>query len=461
MSKETYDVVVLGGGGGGVPAAIRAAQLGGRVAIVESDELGGFCMNRGCIPFGQLMTASGLLGGVLLGKEMGMDISVALKDYALLKARLAKLIAFMREGAKGMLSKNRVQIIRGRGVIAGPGKIEVEGRVLSYRKLILAGGGKWIEPDFKGARESGVINPEGFLSMETLPERVLLYGKSPWLLEIAQFCNRFGSQTVFATEEKRILSSESKSITSRLTKVLRKEGVSILTQSKILSAKSMKDGLHVELQSEKGNQSVIVDRLICGERGALMTGLGLSCVSLDEELGFVRVNAKMESGAPDIYAIGDLTGQSSSHYSNSASEGGIIAAENAMGRNSTVHPKTFSRVLFTQPQVACVGLTPKEAKEHGYDVAIGSAPFGMNPLGMILSEAEGLVEIVTEKKYGEILGMHFVGTGVAEMAGVSVLAILTEATIDELANVPFPHPTLSESLAEAARDALGRAIYLP
>lgn len=461
MSKEIYDVIVLGGGAGGVPAAIRAAQLGGRVAIVESNEFGGFCMNRGCIPFGQLTAASGILGSVSLGKEMGIDISFTSKDYGVLKARLSKLVAFMREGTKGMLSKNKVHIIRGKGTIADFGRIEVEGMTLSYRKLILATGGKWLKPDFQGADDPAVMNAEDFLSLEKLPERVLFFGRSPWLLEIAQFCQRFGSKTIVAMEEERVLSNESKTITSRLTKALRKEGLSIMNGSRILFAERKKDGLHVELQSKEGPQPVIVDHLICCERGALMKGLGLKRVGFDEDGAFLKVNNKMETRAPDVYAVGDLTGPQSEHYSHLASEEGIIAAENAMGGNAAIHPRTCTRVLFTQPQVACVGLTAKKAKDQEYDVAVGSAPFGMNPFGMILSEAEGIVEIVTEKKYGEILGVHFVGTGVAEMAGLAVLAILTEATVDELAKASFPHPTLSESLAEAARDALGRPIYLP
>jgi dihydrolipoamide dehydrogenase len=169
----------------------------------------------------------------------------------------------------------------------------------------------------------------------------------------------------------------------------------------------------------------------------------------------------METGVKGLYAIGDMAAPEGRHYSHLASAGGIVAAENAMGVSSSLDLKAAPRVIFTQPQVACVGLTLKEAKDAGHDAVSGTAPLSMNPLGMILAQNEGIVEVVGEKKYGEVLGVHMIGEGASEMAGMAVLAVRMEVTLEELAGAVFPHPTLSESLAEAARDALGRAIYLP
>jgi dihydrolipoamide dehydrogenase len=184
-------------------------------------------------------------------------------------------------------------------------------------------------------------------------------------------------------------------------------------------------------------------------------------VGLDEKSYFIKVNERMETRVAGIYAIGDLAADETRHYSHLSSTGGIVAAENAMGMESFFDHRTIARVVFTQPQVACVGLTAKEAKEAGYDVATGAAPLSMNPFGMIISQNEGIVEVVAEKKYGEILGINFIGQGACEMAGQAVLAIQMEATLEEIAKATFPHPTLSESLAEAARECLGRPIYLP
>ncbi|MBW1945237.1 MAG: NAD(P)/FAD-dependent oxidoreductase [Deltaproteobacteria bacterium] len=461
MTEMTYDVVVLGAGAGGVPAAIRAAQLGGRVAVIESGNPGGLCMNKGCIPFGHMMEASNILGYLSLGKDMGLGFSEISRDYAALLKRQNELISFMRAGTMGMLSKNKVEIIEGKGQLADKDKVEVDGRIVSFKNLILATGAEWLKPDFPGSDLEEVMNSDDLLGAGELPERVLLYGRSPWLIEIAQFLYRFGSQVTLATKESRILSDESKTISSRLAKVLKNQGISILAKAEILSLKKKKDGLHSVLSVKGKEETMVVDRVIALKRGASLKGLGLTSADIDEDSDYVRTDDRMETGTKGIYAIGDVSAPEKNHYSHSASAGGIIAAENAMGLDRTMESRTIARVIFTQPQVACVGLTGKEAKKAGYDVVVGAAPLSMNPFGMILSQTEGIVEIVSEKRYGEILGMHIIGESACEMAGQAVLAMQMEGTLEELARATFPHPTLSESLPEAAREALGQAIYIP
>ena len=455
------DVIVIGGGAGGVPAAVRAAQLGGKVAIVELDDFGGLCMNRSCIPFGHMMVAAGILGSLDLAKDLGLQITAVSKDYAALKKRQDELIKFMRLGVKGMLKKNNVETVVGAGKIAGPGKVEVNGQVIPARDIILATGGRWLKPDFPGADSEGVINGDEFLRLDRLPERAFLCGRSPWVLEIAQFLRSFGSEVHLVSGDKNILSDESKTINSRLRKALTGDGIAVKTRTSVVRVAKKKDGLHVEVGSKGSNETVVVDKLIYADRIAALKDLGLKNVRLDEGAAHIKVSEKMETDAKGVYAIGDVTGPPARHYSHVSSEGGIVAAENAMGQAAAVNPMTFTRVLFTQPQVACVGLTPKEAKNAGYDVLSGAAPLSMNPFGMIIADTEGIVEVVADKRYGEILGVHFIGRDAAEMAGQAVLAIQMEATLEDLARAVFPHPTLSESLTEAARDALGRAIYLP
>jgi len=457
------DVIVIGGGAGGVPTAIRAAQLGGDVAIVESRDFGGLCMNRGCVPFGHMMVASDILGFVAFGKKMGLSFEGISKDYSVLKKRQDELIDFMKQGVTSTVKKNGIEIINGKGNVVGKGKVEVDGKTISCKKIILATGATWVKPDFPGGDLEEVINSDDFLNTDKLPKKVLLFGRSPWLLEIAQFLHRFDSEVVVATQDKTILPDESKTIRSRLKKALKDQGLNIKREAKIRGASKAKgkDGLSVDLDSKEGSETVVVDRILYIERTASLKGLGLTSIGLDENREYLEVNDKMETRADGVYAIGDLTGPQSKHYSHFSSEGGIVAAENAMGLASSMNPMTFTRVLFTQPQVASVGLTPKEAKKAGHDVVVGAAPYGMNPYGMLLAENEGIVEIVGEKKYGEVLGAHFIGSNASEMAGQAILAIQLEATLEDLARASFPHPTLSESLAEAARDALGRHIYLP
>jgi dihydrolipoamide dehydrogenase len=461
MTRDSYDAIVLGGGAGGVPAAIRAAQLGGHVAIIECEKFGGQCMNKGCIPFGHMMAASKILTSLSLGKEMGLSFTGISKDYTVLKRRQEKLIEFMRQGIRSTLKKNGVEIIEGRARIAGKGRVAVNGLTVPFGNLILASGAAWLKADFPGADLEGVVTSDYLLSSEQLPQRVLLFGRSPWLIEIAQFLRRFGSEVTLATAEKRILSDESKTISARLRKVLVREGIILRTRAQIVAASKREDGLRVDINSRDGTEAVMVDKVITLERAAALKELGLSTVELDQEGQYIAVNRRMETSTAGIYAIGDLTGPPSRHYSHLAAEMGIIAAENVMGGDVALDPRTLTRILYTQPEIACVGLTPKAAKKEGYDVMVGTAPLSMNPFGMVIAEGEGVVEVVAEREYGEILGVHFIGTAGSEMAGQAVMAIRMEATLDDLSKIPFPHPTLSESLAEAARDAIGKPIYLP
>lgn len=461
MTKENYDVIVIGGGAGGVPAAIRAAQLGAQVAIIEERFLGGLCMNRGCIPFGHMMAASQILQGLALGKEMGIECSGMATDYAKLMKRQMELIDFMRQGIQGMIKKHNIRMFSGRGKLHGPGDVEVNGKVLSGKNIILAAGGQWQKPDFPGSDLKEVTNSDYLLTAKRLPQRCLLFGSNPWVIKIAQLLHRFGSKVLLATEENSLLHDESRTIRTRFGKALKREGIEVLTGTKIQELKKKKSGLRVVLNVKDKEESVEVDRVITVNRRANLEDLHIDKVGLDEKGEFIRVNERMETSKDGIYAIGDLSAPETRHYSHLAASGGIVAASNAMGLEEHLDPRTSTRVVFTQPQVACIGLTKKEAKKAGYEVVVGSAPLSMNPFGMILSQIEGIVEIVAEKKYGEVLGIHILGEGACELAGQAILGIQMEMLLEDLARATFPHPTLSESLPEAARQCLGQAIYLP
>jgi len=384
-----------------------------------------------------------------------------LKDYSTLLKRQNELIPFMRQGVVGMLTKNGVERIEGEGRLAGKGRVEVNGKVLNYKNIVLASGSTWLSPDFTGAHLKEVINTDEFLDIRDLPERALLFGRSPWLIEIAQFLHHFDCEVTLATEEKSILPHANKTIRTRLSKTLKDQGIKILTNAEITNLTKKKDGLHTVFTLKGKEESVVVDRVIVLRRRASLTGLGLGTVGLDEQGEFIQVDERMATDVEGVYAIGDIAAPEARHYSHLASAGGIIAAENAMGIDAVFDQRTTARILFTQPQVACVGLTNRDAKRAGYDIITGAAPLSMNPFGMLISQNNGIVEIVAEKKYGEILGIHMIGEGACEMAGQAVLAIQMAATLEELTRTAFPHPTLSESLIEAARECLGRPMFLP
>ena len=458
---ENYDVIVIGGGAGGVAAAIRAAQLGGKVAVVEGNKLGGLCMNSGCVPFGHMMVASHILGDLSLAKDMGIACSGLSKDLSTLLNRQKELIAFMQQGVKTIFSKRKITLVTGRGKLSGPGRVEVNGKTLSAKAIIFAAGAQWLKPDFPGSDLPQVVNSEYLLNAKELPKRCLLYGGGPWSIEIAQFLNRFGSQVYLVAQEEALLQDESKTIRSRLAKALQTQGIHMVTGAKNLALKKKSAGVEAVMAVRDKDEAIETDLVIVLRRSAALKDLGLETVGLDEKAEFLPVNERMETGAKGLYAIGDLTGPEKKHYSHLASSAGLVAAENAMGMSRAVREGTAARIAFTSPQVACVGLTGKEAKSMGYEVVVGAAPLSMNTLGMITVQTDGLVEIVAEKRYGEILGIHIIADSACEMIGQGVLAIQQEMTLEELAQTTFPHPTLSESIAEAARDALGQAIYLP
>jgi dihydrolipoamide dehydrogenase len=458
---ENYDVIVVGGGAGGVAAAIRAAQLGAKVAVVEENKLGGQCMNRGCVPFGHMMVASNILADLALAKDMGIACAGISKDLTTLFNRQRELIAFMQQGVKTIFSKRKITLVTGKGKLSGAGKVDVNGKTLSAKAIILAAGAQWLKPDFAGSDLPQVVNSDYLLTATDLPKRCLVYGGGAWSMKVAQFLSRFGSQVWLVTQEEGLLHNESKSIRSRLAKALQTQGITMVTGAKNLVLKKQSVGVEAVMAAKDQEQTVQVDLVIALHRVAAVKDLGLETVGLNEKAEFLQVNERMETGVKGLYAIGDLTAPEKKHFSHVASSGGLVATENAMGLDRVFNERTAARIAFTSPQVACVGLTAKEAKALGYEAVVGAAPLSMNTLGMITVQTDGLVEVVADKRYGEILGVHIIGDSACEMIGQGVLAIQQEMTLEELAQTTFPHPTLSESIAEAARDALGQAIYLP
>lgn len=458
---ENFDVIVVGGGAGGVAAAIRSAQLGAKVAVVEENKLGGFCMNSGCVPFGHMMVASRILGDLALAKDMGIVCSSVSKDVAALLNRQKELIAFMQQGVKTIFGKRKITLLAGRGKLSGSGRVEAAGKTFSSKAVILAAGARWLKPDFPGSDLPEVVDSGHLLSEKELPKRSLVYGGGPWSVEIAQYLNRFGSQVWLVTQEDSVLHDQSKAIRSRLAKAFQTQGIHTITGAKGLALKKKSSGVEAVMTVKDKEQSFQVDRVIAIRRTAAVKDLGLETVGLDVKTGFIQVNERMETGVKGLYAIGDLTGPEEKHYSHAASTSGLVAAENAMGLNRVFDERAAARVIFTSPQIATVGVTGKEAKAMGYEVVTGGAPLSMNTFGMMTAQTDGLVEVVADKRYGEILGVHIIGDSACEMIGQAVLAMQQEMTLEELAQTMFPHPTLSESIAEAARDALGQAIYLP
>jgi len=461
MKTRKHDLIVVGGGAGGTATALRAAQLGGKVALIEKNHLGGFCMNRGCIPFSHMAIASDYLHKIsTLAREMGIEAGSPKLNLSVLNRRQDELIKGMREGIRGLLTKSSVNLISGDAQFVEPHTVIVAGQEFTAENIVIATGSKWASPRFEGRFRDRVFDGDYVLSLRKVSETLLIYSDNPFSLQAAQFLARNGATVYLVTTKRRLLYWESKTISSRITKILREQGIHVLTGTSVASCANKRNGLEVTVVSNGEEKAIVVDKLIYMKKVADFEELGLDRIGLQAD-DYLEVNERMETSVRGVYAVGDVAAPEQLHYSHLASAGGLVAAQNCMGRTSYLDHRSLPRILYTTPQIACIGLSPKDAKARGYKILTGMAPLNMNPFGMIMFQVYGLIELIADKDYGEILGINMIGDEVCEMAGEAVLAIQLEATVDDLASALFPHPTLSESLSEAARDCLGATLYIP
>lgn len=454
-----YDVVVVGCGPGGYAAAIRASQLGGNVAIVEGSDIGGTCVNRGCIPSKIWLRAAYVLNMIRSGNEFGIQAKVKNIDFQLIKERKNGVAGDIRMGMEALLGANGVELIRGHGAVKNPQEVGVEGKTLKTKKIILATGSSQNIPDISGIKDA-VITTDEIMEMSQAPASVLIWGDAGSIdLEMATLLNTLGSKVHLATAHTRILAMEDHDISQRLSQAFREREIEILTRVTLTSVKKSKKGFEAELSGRK-DQSLEIGKVLISSRKPNTSNLGLqkTGVGLNED-GSVSVDEKLQTSVNGIYAIGDVTGGWMN--SQSASTMAVTAAENAMGQSKIFDFRLIPRGIWTVPQVGSVGLTEEGAEKGGYDVEIGDFPYSINGLAMSYGEMHGSVKIVSESDNGEILGVHIVGPNATELVGEAVMALQLECTADELAHTIRVHPTFSEALMDAGRDASGWGLYQP
>lgn len=454
-----YDLVVIGGGPGGYAAAIRASQLGGRVALVEAGEIGGTCVNRGCIPTKVWLRSAYLLHCIRHAETFGIRTSGVEFDLPGIVARKDGVSNDIRMGMQGLLGNNGVEVVRGRAALRNPREVSVNGTILEARKIILATGSRLDIPDVPGL-EDAAITTDQVLDMTDPPSSLLVWGSAgPIETEMAALLNTFGCKVFLASETRRILPREDGDTSQRLAQALREQGVELLPHFILQSVKRSERGFQAILSGSE-EQTVEVDRVLVSARRANTTDLGLEQAGVQlREDGRIEVNERLETSAGGIYAIGDATGGwMLSHASSSMA---ITAAENAMGNARKFAFQLIPRGIWTFPQVGSVGLSEEEAQEQGLEVEVGDFPYSINGLAMARDEMLGAVKVVSEPRYGEILGVHIVGANATELIGEAVMAMQLQATVRELAYSIRVHPTFSESVVDAARDALNWALYLP
>ncbi len=455
---DSYNVVVIGGGPAGYVAAIRAAQHGAKVAIVEKGEFGGTCLNVGCIPTKTYLKNGEIIEGVEMAASRGIVF-----DSTSYKVDMPKVVQYkntvvkkLTSGVEALLRSNQVEIFKGTAKINKNKDVIVDGStVVKGDKIILAGGSKVSKVNIPGIDNPNILSSDDLLALDVLPETLAVVGGGVIGIEMAQAFEALGTKVTVIEMMDRIIPGIDTEASDLLTKLLKKKGVKIMTSTKI-NEFADKNG-KVEVKTE-GGESVVADKVLISV-GRLPDVEGMGEVEFEMERGKIKVDKYMETSVKGIYAPGDINGiKMLAHV---AYRMGEVAADNAVkGNHRELKIHSSPSVVYTHPEVAMVGYTEEQAREK-YDVRIGRFDFAGNGRAMASGDNVGFVKVIADNKYGEILGVHIVGPSAAEIINQASLLVEMEITVDEVVKTIYGHPTYSEALFEACADVLGEAVHIP
>jgi dihydrolipoamide dehydrogenase len=463
---DTHDIAVIGGGPGGYVAAIRAAQLGLKTALIERAELGGVCLNWGCIPTKALLRSAEVLHLMKNASAFGLSASNVAFDLAAVVKRSRAVAAQLNSGVKGLLRKNKVTVYEGHGKLGGKGRVTVtkDGKPvaeLAAKHVILATGAR--------ARVLPGLDPDGkqvwtyreAMLPDSMPKSLLVVGSGAIGVEFASFYRTLGAEVTIVEVLERILPVEDADISAAARKSFERQGMKILTSATVKALKKDAEGVTATIASASGEQSIKAEKVILAVGITPNTeDLGLEGTAVKLDRGHVVVDQWLQTGEPGVYAIGDLTG--APWLAHKASHEGVICVERIAGVPH-VAPLDVRRIpgcTYCHPQVASVGLSEARAKELGHAVKVGRFPLIGNGKAIALGDTEGFVKTVFDAKTGELLGAHMIGPEVTELIQGYTIAKTLETTEAELMHTVFPHPTLSEAMHEAVLDAYGRVIHV-
>ena len=455
MAESSYDCVVIGSGPGGYVCAIRAAQLGMKTAVVEKDKVGGRCLNYACIPAKAVLRVADVLSEVRDAGDFGIRVGEPEIDFAAVGARREKVVSTLVGGVAGLFKKNGIELIEGEASLAGGGAVTVGGQQIAAKTIVLATGS--VPRPIPGAQFGGhVIGTEEAWALSELPKTMAVVGAGASGSEIASAYARLGVEVLLFEALERVLPTEDADISKAAERGLKKQGMKIHTGTLVEGVESTESGVKFSYGDQAGEVDWLV---IAAGRGADVAALGLDAAGVKlADAGLVDVDGAMRTSAEGIYAIGDLVhGPSLAHK---ASDEGIIAVEDAAGLQT--HPIEYidvPRATFCTPNVASFGLTEAQARDAGHDVVIGKLQYGAVGAGTVYGDRTGVVKIVGEKKYGELLGAHIVGAKATELIQELVNVRALEGGYPEVARIIHGHPTLSEAVMEAARAADGWLIH--
>jgi dihydrolipoamide dehydrogenase len=456
------DVAVLGGGPGGYTAAIRAAQLGAQVACIEREpELGGTCLRVGCIPTkAWVQTAFALKEAEEHFAKFGVEVGEARLDFAASNAWKAGVVKQMTSGVASLFKANGVEWVKGAGSFSDANTIAVEGgEDVSFRSAVVATGSYPLRPPIDGLDSPRCVDSTGLLAQEQVPGRLVILGGGIIGCEFASIFRRFGSEVTIVEMLDSLIPQEDADAAKELAKQFQKRGISLQLGKQCTKVED--DGSQLTVHYGEGETVQADLMLVSVGRGPLVEGIGLAeaGVEYDRRSG-IATDEHRRSSVPHIYAVGDCAGYW--QLAHTAFREGEVAAENATGHDAVVDARAVPRPIYTDPEIAAVGLTEAEAREqYGDDVSVGQFPWVANARAVMQDETVGWVKSIHETRYGELLGLVMVGPHVTDMVEAGVVAIDAESTVETVADGIAPHPTLSEAIKEAGLVALGRAIHIP
>jgi|FLYL01.1.fsa_nt_gi dihydrolipoamide dehydrogenase len=461
MGRYEVDLAVIGGGPGGYVAAIRAGQLGMKVALIEKENVGGICLNWGCIPSKALLRSAEIIRIIERAAEFGVSVDGIRTDMGQAVRRSRQVVDRMVKGVEFLLEKNGVQVLQGEGYLRSATEIEVRGSgdsVVARNTIIATGARSRSLPGIEIDGETVITSREALLLAEP-PSSIVIVGGGPVGVEFAYYYRAFGSAVTIVEMLPRLVPNEDEDVSRLLERAFKQQGIGIMTGTRVEGMEQRDGGWHIRVVTPQGTDTVPAERVLLGVGVQPNSdGMGLEELGVAMERGFIQIDEHMATNVPGIYAIGDVTGKLA--LAHVASAQGVTAVEAIAG----LEPPSLSyddmpRATYCQPQVASIGLTEAQARARGYEVKVARFPLRGNGKALALGEAEGFAKIVADARYGDILGCHLIGPEVTELISEVSLARVLEATPNEVGLTVHPHPTLSEAVKEAALAIKGEAVH--
>lgn len=464
---DTFDVTVIGAGPGGYSAAIRAAQMGLKTAIVERDpNLGGTCLLRGCIPTKEYLHSAHLADTMTHAAEFGIEVADYKLNFENVYQRKNKVVDQLSKGVAFLMKKNKITVFKGHGRLEGKGKISVtdgngKAQEIQSKNIILAtGSAPRLLPGLE-VNAPRVVTSDELLEIRQVPKSMVVLGAGAVGVEFASVFNHFGSEVTILELLPRVVPIEDEEVSKELNRVFKKRKINVMTNSRFQSAKVNKNDVEITYTDDKGKEAKLKCEtlLVAIGRRPVTDGLGLENTKVEMERDFIKVDEFYRTAEPNVYAIGDVI--PTPQLAHVGAKEGCVAAEHIAGKNPrAINYLHVPNCTYCHPEIGSVGLTEAKAKEQGYEVRVGKFPFSALGKAKIIGETDGFVKVIADAKYDEVLGVHIIGPHATDLLAEACIAVGLEATAEELGHIMHAHPTLSESVMEAAEDVHKLAINM-